>query len=143
MSSSDDRSAWTFLTHHARVLTEIARNPHARLRDIAASIGITERAVQGIVSDLHQTGYVTREKAGRRNHYRVNPDQHFRHPAEANLPIRLLIDMFTQHDLSSGTEPAAAPAHEPSAGGRTADPDGQTVLEADTPPSTSSTELIV
>ncbi|MEU4700627.1 helix-turn-helix transcriptional regulator [Nonomuraea dietziae] len=143
MSSSDDRSVWTFLTHHARVLMEITRNPHARLRDIAASIGITERAVQGIVSDLHQTGYVTRERVGRRNHYRVNPDQHFRHPAEANLPIRLLLDMFTQHDLSSGTAPVAAPAHEPSAGGRTADPDGRTVLEADTPPSTSSTELIV
>ncbi|MEV4068021.1 MarR family transcriptional regulator, partial [Nonomuraea dietziae] len=59
VSSSADRSAWTFLTHHARVLMEIARHPDARLRDIAASLGITERAVQGIVSDLHQTGYVT------------------------------------------------------------------------------------
>ncbi|MEU4332943.1 helix-turn-helix transcriptional regulator [Nonomuraea dietziae] len=143
MSSSVDRSAWTFLTHHARVLMEIARNPDARLRDIAASLGITERAVQGIVSDLHQTGYVTRERVGRRNHYRVNLDQHFRHPAEANLPIKLLIDMFTQHDLSGGTQPAVAPAHEPSAGSLAVDPSGQAVLEAATPPLTSSTELIV
>ncbi|MFI6789221.1 helix-turn-helix transcriptional regulator [Nonomuraea sp. NPDC050383] len=99
MSSSDERSSWTFLTHHARVLLEIARDPRVRLRDIAASIGITERAVQGIVSDLHQAGYVTRDRIGRRNHYAIDPQRHFRYPTEADLPIGLLIDMFTRHDL--------------------------------------------
>jgi hypothetical protein len=90
---------WTFLTHHARVLLEIARDPQARVRDIATGIGITERAVQGIVSDLHQSGYVTIERVGRRNQYKLNLDAHFRYPTEAGLPVRVLIDMFTQHDL--------------------------------------------
>ncbi|MFI7700479.1 helix-turn-helix transcriptional regulator [Nonomuraea sp. NPDC049480] len=101
MTTYDDRpsSSWTFLTHHARVLLEIARDPEARLRDIAASIGITERAVQGIVSDLHEAGYLTRERVGRRNRYSLNLDQSFRYPTEANLPVRMLIDLFTQHDL--------------------------------------------
>ncbi|MEV1174477.1 helix-turn-helix domain-containing protein [Nonomuraea sp. NPDC049784] len=103
MTKSDNRlPAWTFLTHHARVLLEIARDPRVRLRDIAASIGITERAVQGIVTDLHQAGYITRDRVGRRNEYSLNLDQHFRYPTEANLPVRLLIDMFTQHDLPQG-----------------------------------------
>jgi DNA-binding Lrp family transcriptional regulator len=101
VSSGDDRaSSWTFLTHHARVLVEIARNPDIRLRDIAAGIGITERAVQNIVRDLHDGGYLSRDRVGRRNRYSLNLEQHFRYPTEAGLPIRLLIDMFTQHDLS-------------------------------------------
>ncbi|MFG1612259.1 helix-turn-helix transcriptional regulator [Nonomuraea wenchangensis] len=106
MSASQERpSTWTFLTHHARVLLEIARDPEARLRDIAATIGITERAVQGIVSDLHDAGYLSRERVGRRNHYSLNLDQAFRYPTEANLPVRLLIDMFTQHDLPRQNTP--------------------------------------
>ncbi|NRQ38773.1 MarR family transcriptional regulator [Nonomuraea sp. NN258] len=97
---SEDRPAsWTFLTHHARVLVEIARDPQIRLRDIASGIGITERAVQSIVSDLHAAGYLQRGKVGRRNHYSLNLEQSFRYPTEAGLPVRLLIDIFTQHDL--------------------------------------------
>lgn len=93
-------SSWTFLTHHARVLLEIARNPEIRVRDIASSIGITERAAQRIVGDLHDEGYLTREKVGRRNHYALNADKHFRYPTEANLPIQALIDMFTERDIT-------------------------------------------
>jgi DNA-binding transcriptional ArsR family regulator len=100
VSVSDDRpSTWTFLTHHARVLIEIARDPEVRLRDIAASIGITERSVQSIVRDLYEADFLTRERVGRRNRYSLNLDQHFRYPTEAGLPIRPLIDMFTGHDL--------------------------------------------
>ncbi|MGW0801600.1 MarR family transcriptional regulator [Nonomuraea sp. NPDC002799] len=101
MSTSSDRpSTWTFLTHHARVLVEIARDPGVRLRDIATSVGITERAVQGIVRDLYEAGYLTRDRIGRRNHYNLNLDQHFRYPTEAGLPVRLLIDMFSRRDMS-------------------------------------------
>jgi DNA-binding MarR family transcriptional regulator len=106
VSSSDDRSSWTFLTHHARVLLEIARDPDVRLRDIATSIGITERAVQGIVSDLHQAGYLTRERVGRRNRYSIDPEQRLRYPTEADIPVGALIDMFTRHDLSHRREDA-------------------------------------
>jgi hypothetical protein len=106
-SSGEPTSTWTFLTHHARVLLEIARDPQARLRDIATRIGITERAVQGIVSDLHQEGYLTRDKVGRRNHYTLSLERSFRYPTEANLPVRLLIDIFTQHDLPDDDAPGA------------------------------------
>jgi hypothetical protein len=68
---------WGFLTNHALVLLCIARDPGVRLRDIAASVGITERSAFGIVSDLATAGYIVKEKGGRRNRYRV----------EAHLPV--------------------------------------------------------
>jgi hypothetical protein len=111
-NSFDGRSSsWTFLTHHARVLLEIARNPQARLRDIAATIGITERAVQGIVSDLHQEGYLSRSKIGRRNRYTINPNRGFRYPTEADVPIAVLLDIFTRHQRPPATD--ATPAGQP------------------------------
>jgi DNA-binding IclR family transcriptional regulator len=63
--------SWSFLSSHARVLLCIARDPGARLRDIAASVGITERSVHAIVSDLVGAGYVVRQKDGRRNRYQI------------------------------------------------------------------------
>jgi predicted ArsR family transcriptional regulator len=68
---------WTFLTNHARVLLCIARDPGVRLRDIAASVGITERSAHGIVTDLAEAGYVVKQKNGRRNRYQV----------QAHLPL--------------------------------------------------------
>jgi DNA-binding MarR family transcriptional regulator len=61
---------WTFLTNHARVLLCIAHDPGVRLRDIAASLGITERSAYGIVTDLAEAGYVVKQKNGRRNRRR-------------------------------------------------------------------------
>ncbi|GIH95946.1 helix-turn-helix transcriptional regulator [Planobispora siamensis] len=107
-NGGEPASTWTFLTHHARVPVEIARDPQVRIRDIAARIGITERAVQSIVSDLHHEGYLTHDKVGRRNHYTLNSERGFRYPTEADLPVRLLIDIFTQHDLPDGGAPARA-----------------------------------
>jgi DNA-binding transcriptional ArsR family regulator len=63
--------SWSFLTNHARVLLRIAQDPGARLRDIAATLGITERSAYGIVTDLTRAGYVVKEKDGRRNRYQV------------------------------------------------------------------------
>ncbi|MFC4589915.1 MarR family transcriptional regulator [Sphaerisporangium corydalis] len=82
------------------MLMEIARHPDATMRDIAAAIGITERAVHGIITDLHQAGYLSRERVGRRNHYRINPDQHLRYPTEAAFPVGRLIEVFVDHDLA-------------------------------------------
>jgi DNA-binding MarR family transcriptional regulator len=70
-------SSWSFLTNHARVLLCIARDPGVRLRDIAATVGITERTAYGIVTDLAKAGYVVREKDGRRNRYQI----------QAHLPL--------------------------------------------------------
>jgi predicted transcriptional regulator len=63
--------SWSFLTNHARVLLHIAQNPGARLRDIAASLGITERSAYSIVTDLTGAGYIVKHKDGRRNRYQV------------------------------------------------------------------------
>jgi hypothetical protein len=68
---------WTFLTNHARVLPCIAHDPGVRLRDIAASLGITERSAYGIVTDLAEAGYIAKQKNGRRNHYQI----------QAHLPL--------------------------------------------------------
>jgi DNA-binding transcriptional ArsR family regulator len=65
---------WSFLTNHARVLLWIAHDPGARLRDIAATLEITERRAFGIVTDLTDAGYVIKEKDGRRNRYRIQND---------------------------------------------------------------------
>jgi hypothetical protein len=83
MSLPDERGgSWTLLTGHGHVLVEIARRPEARIRDIAAAAGITERTAQAIVADLEAAGYVTRARVGRRTRYTVNHDSLFRHPAQ-------------------------------------------------------------
>ncbi len=69
--------SWTFLTNHARALLCVAHDPGVRLRDIAASLEITERSAFGIITDLVEAGYVIKEKDGRRNRYRI----------QAHLPL--------------------------------------------------------
>ena len=65
---------WSFLTNHARALVCIAHDPGVRFRDIAASVGITERSAYGIVTDLISSGYVVKDKNGRRNRYSIQTD---------------------------------------------------------------------
>lgn len=84
---------WTFLSNHGHVLVCLARDPDARLRDVAAQVGITERAVQQIVNDLVAEGYLEKHKVGRRNHYRLQPEGRFRHPLEAGLTIGDFVDL--------------------------------------------------
>jgi DNA-binding transcriptional ArsR family regulator len=64
-------ATWNFLTNHGRALLCIAHDPQVRLRDIAATLGITERRAYGIVNDLTEAGYVIKDKDGRRNRYQV------------------------------------------------------------------------
>ena len=73
--------SWSFLTNHARVLLCIASVPGVRLRDIAASVGITERGAYGIVTDLAAAGYVVKQKDGRRNRYQIQSHLPLREPA--------------------------------------------------------------
>jgi uncharacterized membrane protein len=73
-------AGWDFLTNHAHVLICVARDRGVRLRDIAAAVGITERAAHRIVSELVQEGYVVKEREGRRNRYEVVPRLPMRHP---------------------------------------------------------------
>ncbi|MEU2109954.1 helix-turn-helix domain-containing protein [Streptomyces chengbuensis] len=107
MSTSPARGdQWTFLTNHARVLLRIARDPEVRLRDLAAGIGITERAVQIIVADLEAAGYLTRTRVGRRNHYTVDPTVALRHPNEADHPVGDLLTAFLHREDTPAPEPA-------------------------------------
>ena len=106
-----DLRHWTFLSNHGHVLVCLARDPDARLRDVAQSVGITERAVQKIVSDLEDAGVVQRVRDGRRNRYRLFLERPLRHPLEAHRNVGSLLGMVlsttTVRRLTSGGEPAA------------------------------------
>jgi len=84
-------AAWTFLSNHAHVLLCLAKDPAMRLRTVAERVGITERAVQRIVTDLEQGGYVTKVRQGRCNRYELHPELHLRHPVEAHRTVADLI----------------------------------------------------
>ena len=83
---------WTFFTNHAHVLLCLSQNCNARLRDVADRVGITERAVHKIVSDLEQEGIVVRTREGRRNRYQINTGMPMRHPMEAHCSIGQIIE---------------------------------------------------
>jgi Mn-dependent DtxR family transcriptional regulator len=76
------------------VLLCLAQEPELRLRDVAERVGVTERAVQGIVSDLEEAGYLTRHRTGRQNVYEIDGDRPMRHPVEAHQTVRDLIDLM-------------------------------------------------
>jgi hypothetical protein len=105
-----DGGRWTLLTGHGHVLVEIARDPTARIRDIAAATGLTECAVQVIVADLEAAGYLTRTPTGRRTHYSVHRDSLFRHGAQEGPRIGLVLDLLTAAGPGGGQgrPPAAA-----------------------------------
>jgi DNA-binding MarR family transcriptional regulator len=82
---------WTFLTNHSHVLLCLAQDPDMVLREVAARVGITERAVQKIVADLTDARVIARERVGRRNHYRIDPRRPLRHPVEAHRTVADLL----------------------------------------------------
>jgi uncharacterized membrane protein len=83
--------AWTFLSNHSHVIICLARDPGIRMRDVAIAVGITERAVIRIVTELEEAGYIRKEKIGRRNRYTILMDRHLRHPLEAHHSIRAIL----------------------------------------------------
>lgn len=88
------RSRWTFFTNHAHVLFCIARDPEARLREVADRVGITERAAQRIVSELHGDGYLKVKREGRRNRYSLVLDAPLRHNIEQGHTVRDLLEFL-------------------------------------------------
>ena len=93
MKSSSRKSdhAWRFVTNHAHVLECISADPTARLRDIAATVGITERSAAQIVSDLEEAGYLTKTRDGRRNYYEIREELPLRHPQHRHHTVGALI----------------------------------------------------
>jgi predicted transcriptional regulator len=101
MSSEKNSKPWSFLTNHTQVLLCIARDPQTRLRDIAEAVGITERAVQRIVADLMESGFVTRERVGRRSRYTLNRRARMRHPAQFDHEIGEMLDLLELDEASN------------------------------------------
>jgi MarR family len=97
--------SWTLLTGHGHVLVEIARNPDARIRDISAAAGLTERTVQAIVADLEAAGYITRTRTGRRVRYTVNHDSMFRHPAQEGQRVGPFLNLLAAAEEEASTTP--------------------------------------
>jgi predicted transcriptional regulator len=84
-------AGWTFFTNHAHVLLCLAADPEMRLRDLATAVGITERAVHKVVSELEAGGVLAREKQGRRNVYTIHGKQPLRHPVESHCTVQGMI----------------------------------------------------
>ena len=101
---------WTFLTNYGHVLLCIAADPEMRMKDVAAKVGITERATQRIIADLLSEGYLSSQKKGRRNYYKVNRALPLRHPVERHNEIGQLLRMVK--GSSRRERPSGHPAAE-------------------------------
>lgn len=111
---------WTFLTNHGHVLVCLARSPELRLRDVAEKVGVTERAVQRIVADLEEAGFLTRSRSGRQNHYEIDVDRPMRHAIEADSTVGTFLRLLEDGDrtladpgegqASRPARPTAAPS---------------------------------
>ena len=100
---------WGFLTNHARVLLHLAHDPGARLRDIAASLDITERRAYGIITDLAEAGYVIMQKDGRRNRYQIQTHLPAPEPGTREPAVGEVVALFAaRHGTRTGPAPASS-----------------------------------
>jgi hypothetical protein len=111
--------SWTFLTSHARVLLLVSHDPGVRLRDIAASLDITERSAFGIISDLVEAGYVVKEKNGRRNRYHIQAHLPLPEPTTQERTVGEVLALLTgTGPATTGTPAVAARGQGPAAADR-------------------------
>lgn len=94
-------SNWTFLTNHAHVLLCLTKSESLRMRDIALEVGITERAVQRIIAELTESGFIDRIKNGRRNIYKIHTEKHLKHPIESHKQISDLIKLIYSDSITN------------------------------------------
>lgn len=85
---------WTFFTNHTHVLVCLLQDPTLPLRVVAERIGITERAVQRLVTNLEKAGVLTKVKEGRQNRYILHLDQALRHPLEKDHTIGEVLNLI-------------------------------------------------
>ena len=93
--ATEAAASWTFLTNHTHVVVVLARDPMARIRDIAEEVGITQRAVQRIIAELVADDVLRITKHGRRNEYRINRRKRLRHPLEAGNKLDDLLALIS------------------------------------------------
>ncbi len=91
---NEEKVGWTFLTNHSHVIFLLAQDPSMVLREVASRIGITERAVQRIIAELEQGGFIERKKVGRNNHYLIRTKNSLRHPIESHRTIGELLNLL-------------------------------------------------
>lgn len=94
MRAAQGAGVWSLLSGHGRVLVAIAKDPGARIRDLAAEAGLAERSTQAIIADLEAAGYITRRRVGRRSQYTVHTGQGFRHRNQDGLEIGPFLELL-------------------------------------------------
>jgi DNA-binding MarR family transcriptional regulator len=95
MVQTQTRRDWTFLSNHGHVLIYLYRHPDARVREVAAAVGVTERTAQAILADLVAAGYLKVHRVGRRNSYTVSHNRRLRHPEERGTAVGDLLHVFS------------------------------------------------
>lgn len=103
-ASTAAQTPWTFLTNYAHVLIVLDSDPDMVLREVATRVGITERAVQRIVQELEEEGFLRRERVGRRNHYQITSGKHLRHPVESHCTIDQVLALVAEAN-TAGRKP--------------------------------------
>jgi len=93
---------WTFLTNHGQLLLCIAKEPSLTVREIGERIGITERAAHRIVAELETSGYLSRERNGRRNHYTIKPHLPLPDPVAREQQVGDLLAVFAEQARTKG-----------------------------------------
>lgn len=109
IAADEETPAWTFLTNHTHVLWCIYQEPEIRLRDVAERVGITERMVQKVVAELAAAKYLTVEKNGRRNLYKLQVEKRLRHPLEGHCTVGQVLDLL-QRSKNTGASRATRPS---------------------------------
>ena len=100
-STGKDLPCWSFLSNHTLVMMCLVDDPLMRMRDIAYRVGITERAVQRILTELEEYGFITRHRDGRRNSYSIHMNQPIGHPMTGTNSVADLMKLRGSSDTGS------------------------------------------
>jgi DNA-binding transcriptional ArsR family regulator len=101
------------LSNHALVLAVIAADPRVRVKEIAARVEVSERAVESLLNDLTNVGFISRRRVGRRNVYEVHEEMRLRHPLVEHAAVGDLLEALAPAipdeipEASFGHAPAA------------------------------------
>lgn len=86
--------SWTFLSNHGHVVVQLSQNPALKVSELAQNIGVTERHIRSVLTDLREAGYLEVTRQGRQNHYRLKANLPLRHDAESNRALADLLAVF-------------------------------------------------
>lgn len=99
-----DSQDWNFFSNFGHVLVALARDPEARIRDLADAVGITERAVQRLLHEMEAAGFIEKHREGRRNRYVIGQDRHLRHQLERHCTLGELLDLLVPESGAGSAE---------------------------------------